>query len=209
MSTRTYVKWTQKEKNLLKQLVKHQNAHSRKFDWSEIADAIETKTSRQCYDQYILLFKTNDKSEVRHSWTEDEEQTLVQSFQQNPYKWTLIQKDHFPALGIRQLKNKYNQLAKLQNKDENSSSDEEPSSENANKMLQTQGLQKNQNLNKEIVQNTSNGIENEKELCPKNSEEINCQKSNQIHSEQKSTENTQNQGQFGDLAKLLSQLLEF
>ncbi|CAL5992029.1 Conserved_hypothetical protein [Hexamita inflata] len=202
MSTRIYVKWTQTEKNLLKQLVKHQNAHSRKFDWSEIADAIETKTSRQCYDQYILLFKTNDKSEVRHSWTEDEEQILVQSFQQNPYKWALIQKDHFPALGIRQLKNKYNQLAKLH---ENSSSDEESSSENANNKLQTQGPQKNEKLNKDKIENTSN----EKELCPKNSEEINCQKSNLIHSEQKNSDNALNQGQFGDLAKLLSQLLEF
>ncbi|CAL5971926.1 Conserved_hypothetical protein [Hexamita inflata] len=144
MSTRTYVKWTPKEKSQLKQLVKHQNAHSRKFDWNEIADAIETKTSRQCYDQYILLFKTNDKSEVRHSWTQDEEQTLVQSFQQNPYKWTLIQKDHFPALGIRQLKNKYNQLMKAQNVSINSQSLNTSSCKDESRDLS--GANKSQNL---------------------------------------------------------------
>ncbi|CAL5991867.1 Conserved_hypothetical protein [Hexamita inflata] len=111
MSTRVYTKWTQKEKSQLKQLVKQQNVDG-KFYWIEISAAIQTRTPRQCYDQYILLFKT-DKSGERHKWTEAEELQLLALFQQNPYNWQIIQQ-HFKPITIKQLKNKYNQLVRTQ-----------------------------------------------------------------------------------------------
>ncbi|CAL5991865.1 Conserved_hypothetical protein [Hexamita inflata] len=111
MSTRVYTKWTQKEKCLLKQLVKQQR-DTNKFNWIEISDIIQTRTPRQCYDQYILLFKT-DKSGERHQWNNEEEQQLTTIFRQNPYNWKTIQQN-FKQLSIRQLKNKYNQLARTQ-----------------------------------------------------------------------------------------------
>ncbi|CAL5971760.1 Conserved_hypothetical protein [Hexamita inflata] len=111
MSTRVYTKWTQKEKSLLKQLVK-QHSDTNKYNWIEISDIIHTRTPRQCYDQYILLFKT-DKSGERHQWNNEEEHTLTTLFKQNPYNWKTIQQN-FKQLSIRQLKNKYNQLARTQ-----------------------------------------------------------------------------------------------
>ncbi|CAL5991849.1 Conserved_hypothetical protein [Hexamita inflata] len=195
MSTRTYIKWTPKERYQLKQLVKHHNMYNNKFNWSEIADTIETKTARQCYDQYILLFKTNDKSEERHSWTEIEEQTLVQCFKLNPYQWTLIQKDHFPTLGIRQLKNKYNQLVKCQNFDKSCNSSQDENSEYLKCQQQTQVPIKQQNV--ELSQQISNSQHSE----------LTQETTNQSFVQPK-TEGIQNNKQIQDLALLLQQFLD-
>ncbi|CAL5971740.1 Conserved_hypothetical protein [Hexamita inflata] len=198
MSTRTYIKWTPKERYQLKQLVKHHNRFDNKFNWSEIADAIETKTARQCYDQYILLFKTNDKSEERHSWTEIEEQELISSFQRSPYNWTLIKKEHFPTLGIRQLKNKYNQLVKCKNLDKSSNSSQDDNSEYLKCQKQTQVLTNaKQNLKTMVSQQISNSQHSE----------LTQETTNQSFVQPK-TENVQNNKQIQDLALLLQQFLD-
>ncbi|CAL5991931.1 Myb-like_DNA-binding domain-containing protein [Hexamita inflata] len=156
MIVRIYEKWTYKERQLLKQLLKLYNSNN-KFNWKAISDQMKTRTQRQCYDQYILLFKT-DKSGERHKWTEAEEQLLISNFKQSPYGWKNIQQ-HFTQLSVRQLKNKYNQLARSQKYQLISSdsefyadTDSDESLKHTNPIYKTsngklvQNMQQNQNL---------------------------------------------------------------
>ncbi|CAL5992013.1 Conserved_hypothetical protein [Hexamita inflata] len=112
MRTRIYDKWTQSDRDLLLQLVQ-QHSEKGKINWKAISDAMHTRSTRQCYDQYIQLVK-KDESGQRHQWTSAEELLLMQSFQQNPFDWKNIQQQHFQLVTIKQLKNKYNQLTRNQ-----------------------------------------------------------------------------------------------
>ncbi|CAL5971762.1 Conserved_hypothetical protein [Hexamita inflata] len=161
MSTRVYTKWTQKEKSLLKQLVKQQNADG-KFYWIEISNIIQTRTPRQCYDQYILLFKT-DKSGERHKWTEAEERQLLTLFQQNPYNWQIIQQ-HFQLITIKQLKNKYNQLVRTQ---KIHLSDSNTQKDSNSFEIQTEPNLSQMNLNDKTGQNESENTNQREEINEK------------------------------------------
>ncbi|CAL6081626.1 Conserved_hypothetical protein [Hexamita inflata] len=113
MSERTYSKWSPEEKDKLITQITKQKSTGLKLDWLQIQSYVETKTIRQCYDQYVLLFKKPHKTDSRHMWTVQEEMKLVNVFKQNPYKWELIQ-NQFPNLNIVQLKNKVNTFIKQQ-----------------------------------------------------------------------------------------------
>ncbi|CAL5992009.1 Homeobox-like_domain superfamily [Hexamita inflata] len=54
---------------------------NQKLDWLEIQECIGNKTIRQCYDQYVLLFKKPHKTDTRHTWTVQEERKLVRQQQ--------------------------------------------------------------------------------------------------------------------------------
>ncbi|CAL5992063.1 Myb-like_DNA-binding domain-containing protein [Hexamita inflata] len=109
MSDRSYSKWSQEEKDkLIMKITQFQNTNQ-KLDWTEIQRHIGTKTIRQCYDQYVLLFRKPRKTDTRHSWTLQEERRLVKVFKQNPYQWEIIQKQ-FTNLNVVQLKNKVNAM---------------------------------------------------------------------------------------------------
>ncbi|CAL5992017.1 Conserved_hypothetical protein [Hexamita inflata] len=112
MRTRIYDKWTQSDRDLLLQLVQQHN-NKGKINWKAISDAMQTRTTRQCYDQYIQLFK-QDESGQRHQWTSAEQLLLISSFNQSPYDWKTIQQQHFQRITVKQLKNKYNQLTRNQ-----------------------------------------------------------------------------------------------
>ncbi|CAL5991911.1 Conserved_hypothetical protein [Hexamita inflata] len=109
MSERSYCKWSQEEKDALVKQITEQKAASLKPDWVEVQRCVGTKTIRQCYDQYVLLFKKPRKTDSRHMWTAQEERRLAKAFKQNPYQWERIQ-GLFPDLNVVQLKNKVNTL---------------------------------------------------------------------------------------------------
>ncbi|CAL5971836.1 Myb-like_DNA-binding domain-containing protein [Hexamita inflata] len=115
VGNRQYSKWNQKEKDKLVEQINKFNEANVKPDWVEIQSCIKTKTIRQCYDQCVILFKKIHNTDTRHIWTVQEEQRLANVFQQNPYKWEVIQ-TQFPNLNIVQLKNKIGTLIRQHNK---------------------------------------------------------------------------------------------
>ncbi|CAL5971824.1 Conserved_hypothetical protein [Hexamita inflata] len=106
---RNYSLWTVAEKEQLKQIIQQYLAKGDKLDWEDIQQIIKTKTQRQCYDQYVLQFKSEKQSSIRHDWTKYEENKLVQEFNKSPFKWETIQHS-FVNISISQLKNKYNSI---------------------------------------------------------------------------------------------------
>ncbi|CAL5992085.1 Myb-like_DNA-binding domain-containing protein [Hexamita inflata] len=109
VNKRNYCQWSQDEKELLQRLVNQYIQNNKKPDWIEIQKNIVTKTYRQCYDQYVLLIKIPKQQNIRHDWTSEEENKLLNVFRQIPYKWEQIQ-TYFQYMTINQLKNKYNSL---------------------------------------------------------------------------------------------------
>ncbi|CAL5971970.1 Conserved_hypothetical protein [Hexamita inflata] len=110
---REYNKWTQREKKMLIQMINEKLRRKRPLHFDDIAERIGTKSQRQCYDKYLQLFSDNKQMVERHKWTEAEEQLLIQSLKENPFRWDEIKQQHFPNLVVGQLKNKYNQLRKF------------------------------------------------------------------------------------------------
>ncbi|CAL5971840.1 Myb-like_DNA-binding domain-containing protein [Hexamita inflata] len=117
MSERQYHKWNQEEKDKLIMKITQFQHKNQKLNWLEIQECIGNKTIRQCYDQYVLLFRKPHKTDTRHIWTVQEERKLVKAFKQNPYQWENIQ-GLFPELNLVQLKNKINMLIRQQQDDE-------------------------------------------------------------------------------------------
>ena len=59
---------------------------------------METKTSRQCYDYYLIH---HDKANSgRHMWTRDEETRLIDAVAVTNNRWAEIKRVYFPCFSI-------------------------------------------------------------------------------------------------------------
>ncbi|CAL6024597.1 Myb-like_DNA-binding domain-containing protein [Hexamita inflata] len=117
MSLRSYSKWNQYERNTLLELVSQFRRNRCLIDWEAISSQIQTKTTRQCYDQYNILAKQHQNKDKRHLWSKQEEQLLLKLFDDAPYQWECIQVE-FKNISINQLKNKFNYLKNKSQKSE-------------------------------------------------------------------------------------------
>ena len=102
------MKWTSEERMALQRFVAGQEGH---IDWIQCSEILQTKTPRQCYDQYSLQKQnlTAEAPQRNHKWTQ-EESALLLTKRSDMESWTDFQRRCFPDTTLSQLKNQYQRL---------------------------------------------------------------------------------------------------
>ena len=92
-------KWTVEEDQKLLNLIKS----SRKLNWKEMASNFPQKNYVQCYNRYQRIGRKFSKG----SWTQEEDENLLKSFNKYGRRWNLLAKDIGNQRTSKQIRDRY------------------------------------------------------------------------------------------------------
>lgn len=106
--TSTRTRWTKEEEEILIRLVSKAGARR----WNQIASILKTKTAKQCRDHYANCLDPEIKNSL---WTVEEEQILLEKYQEYGSHWSGIKK-FLPGRTTSMIKNYVTMLLKKNEK---------------------------------------------------------------------------------------------
>ena len=94
-------KFTQEEDQKLRELVRIHGDRS----WSTIASLMKTRSQRQCRERW-KHYLSCDTDELKNSWTKEEDEIILNKFNELGAKWTKIARE-LPGRSDLQVKNRF------------------------------------------------------------------------------------------------------
>ncbi|CAD8134767.1 unnamed protein product [Paramecium pentaurelia] len=101
-------KWTPEEDQIIRD-----NVNKEENNWAAIATMLKNKTGKQIRERYINKLRSDIIDVKKQPWSNQEDQKLLQLYNQFGSKWSLIARQFFGRSDL-QIKNRTNKLLKTQ-----------------------------------------------------------------------------------------------
>ncbi|CAL5987757.1 Myb-like_DNA-binding domain-containing protein [Hexamita inflata] len=116
MQSKQYKIWTELDRQQLIAAIEQSKRKCGQVDWDEVAKCMPSRSRQQCKSYFMNIMKKDcDVKMVKyHTWTEQEENILLQQAVVEHKNWEVIKHNYFPNLSSHQIQAKFAYLQQQQ-----------------------------------------------------------------------------------------------